>query len=61
MTTPNPPKLNTPVMLYEDDLYDLLWLVDNYGHKLTEVADYISAERVAYLSKTLETMAEGLG
>ena len=56
MTTPNP-----PVKLYEDDLYDLLWLVDNYGHKLTEVADYVTAERIAYLSKTLETMAEGLG
>lgn len=59
--TPNPPELNTPVQLYEDDLYDLLWLVENYGHKLTEVADYISAERVAYLAKTLETMTEGLG
>ena len=59
--TPKPPELNTPVKLYEDDLYDLLWLVENYGHKLTEVADYISAERVSYLAKTLETMAEGLG
>ena len=59
--TPKPPELNTPVQLYEDDLYDLLWLVENYGHKLTEVADYISDERVTYLAKTLETMAEGLG
>jgi enolase len=47
--------------LSEDDLSDLLWLVDNYGDKLTEVADYITSKDVARLAKTLETMLNCLG
>ena len=47
--------------LSEDDLSDLLWLVDNYGDKLTEVADYITSKDVARLAKTLETMLDRLG
>lgn len=47
--------------LSEDDLSDLLWLVDNYGDKLTEVADYVTSKDVARLAKTLETMLNCLG
>jgi hypothetical protein len=48
-------------MLSEDNLSDLLWLVDNYGHKLTEVHDYIAERDVAELAKTLEVMLNDMG
>ena len=46
---------NLSDLLSEDNLSDLLWLVDNYGHKLTEAHDYISEKEILTLSKTLET------
>lgn len=48
-------------MLSEDNLSDLLWLVDNYGHRLTEVHDYITERDVAQLAKTLEVMLNEMG
>lgn len=48
-------------MLSEDNLSDLLWLVDNYGNKLTEVHDFITEKDVAELTKTLEVMLNEIG
>ena len=48
-------------MLSEDNLSDLLWLVDNYGHKLIEDTDYITEKDVARLAKTLEAMLNEIG
>lgn len=47
--------------LSEDNLSDLLWLVDNYGHKLTEVADYITDSEVKRLAGTLTAMLNERG
>jgi len=49
--------------LTEDNLSDLHWLVINYGHKLTEVADdgYIDEKDVAKLVETLEAMIDCMG
>ena len=49
------------VQLSEDNLSDLLWLVNNYGHKLTEKNDYIFSTQVLDLEKTLETMLNEIG
>jgi hypothetical protein len=49
-----------PPSLSEDNLSDLLWLVDNYGHKLTEVADYITVKDIEDLSNTLEKMLNNI-
>jgi hypothetical protein len=45
----------TPI-LSEDNLSDLLWLVDMYGHKLIEYHDHISPDEVKKLCQTLELM-----
>jgi hypothetical protein len=42
--------------LTEDNLSDLLWLVNEYGDKLTEIHDYITEKEVNHLSQTLEAM-----
>lgn len=47
--------------LTEDQISDLHWLVINYGHKLTEVADYIDQKDVTKLAKTLEAMMDCMG
>jgi hypothetical protein len=47
--------------LTEDQLSDLLWLVENYGHKLTEAMDYITPANVAGLARVLEAKMEGMG
>lgn len=54
-------KIMPEPFLGEDDLSDLLWLVDNYGDKLTEAADYVTSENLSRLAKTLETMLNSLG
>jgi predicted house-cleaning noncanonical NTP pyrophosphatase (MazG superfamily) len=46
----------TQMTLSEDNLADLLWLVENYGHKLLEAADYITDKDVKALADTLEKM-----
>jgi hypothetical protein len=51
--------LNT--MLSEDNLSDLLWLVDNYGQKLTETHDYITEKNIAELATTLAAMLNEIG
>jgi len=48
--------------LTEDNVSDLLWLVNNYGHKLTEVIDNpISANELTKLTETLEAMLNEMG
>lgn len=48
--------------LTEDNVSDLLWLVTNYGHKLTEVIDNpISANELTKLTETLEAMLNEMG
>ena len=61
-TTPSSNKMTLElVQLSEDNLSDLLWLVNNYGHKLTEKNDYIFSTQVLDLEKTLETMLNEMG
>jgi hypothetical protein len=52
---------NIQPFLSEDNVSDLLWLVINYGHNLTEVADYIDEKDVAKLTETLEAMLDCMG
>lgn len=52
---------NIQPFLTEDNVSDLHWLVINYGHKLTEVADYIDEKDVAKLAETLEAMMDRMG
>lgn len=47
--------------LTEDNVSDLLWLVTNYGHKLTEVDNALSPSEVEKLTQTLETMLNEMG
>jgi len=62
MNSPNLNKMTfTLAQLSEDNLSDLLWLVNNYGHKLTEKNDYISSTEILDLEKTLETMLNEMG
>jgi hypothetical protein len=51
----------TETLLTEDNISDLLWLVDMYGDKLTEMHEYISADDVKKLSQTLQTMLNQIG
>ena len=48
-------------ILTEDNVSDLLWLVDNYGHKLIESADYIETKDIKKLTETLEAMLNKMG
>jgi hypothetical protein len=51
----------TSTLLTEDNVSDLLWLVNNYGHKLIESADYIETKDVEKLVETLEAMLNEMG
>jgi hypothetical protein len=51
----------TETLLTEDNISDLLWLVDMYGHKLTEYHEHIGVDEVKKLSQTLETILNQLG
>lgn len=51
----------TLTTLTEDNVSDLLWLVNNYGHKLTEVDNALSLSEVNELTQTLEAMLNEMG
>ena len=56
------PPMTDLTHLTEDNVSDLLWLVNNYGHKLTEVIDNpISANELTKLTETLEAMLNEMG